>query len=129
MKKNHRLRKNADFQKVRSEGRTWSNPFLVLSARPNGLVHSRFGFVVSRRIGTAVRRNRVKRVLREAARLRLSSIAAGWDLVFIARGAAAEADFRTLDGALAQLLRAGGVLNGNETAPSPSGQPKPKEHP
>ena len=84
---------------------------------------------MSRRIGTAVRRNRVKRVLREAARLRLSSIAAGWDLVFIARGAAAEADFRTLDGALAQLLRAGGVLNGNETAPSPSGQPKPKEHP
>ncbi len=128
MKKKLRLRKNADFQKVRSEGRTWSNPLLVLSARPNDLVHSRFGFVVTRRIGSAVRRNRVKRVLREAARLRLSGIAAGWDLVVIARLSATEADFRTLDKALAQLLRTAGVLNGPEVDADPPDPAKQKEH-
>ena len=128
MKKRFRLRKNADFQKVRSEGRTWSNPFLVLSARPNGFSHSRFGFVVSRRIGTAVRRNRVKRVLREAARLRLSQIAPGWDVVVIARGAAANADFKTLDEALSQLLSTAGILDGTGANANPPGQAKPKEH-
>lgn len=110
MKRKFRLVKSADFAKVRLEGRYWSNPLLTLGASPNDLAHSRFGFVVSRRIGKAVRRNRVRRLLREATRLRLPRIATGWDVVVIARGAAAQAEFRTLGESLDDLLRMGGLL-------------------
>jgi ribonuclease P protein component len=110
MKRKFRLTKGEDFARVRLEGRYHSNPLLALGASPNALTHSRFGFVVSRRIGKAVRRNRVKRLLREAIRLRLGQIAPGFDVVVITRTAAAEADFWTLDTALARLLEQAGLL-------------------
>ncbi len=75
---------------------------------------------MSRRIGKAVRRNRVKRLLREATRLRLARIAPGWDVVVIARGRAAEADFWQIGAALDQVLASAGLLM---DAPPESGGP------
>jgi ribonuclease P protein component len=120
MKRKFRLQKAKDFERVRAEGRSWANKSLVLSARPNDLTQSRFGFVVSRRIGIAVRRNRVKRLLREAARLRLPHTVAGWDIVVIARAAAADAGFWELDEALAQLLQDAGLLLTENSCGGPS---------
>jgi len=78
------------------------------------LEFSRFGFAVSHRIGKAVVRNRVKRLMREATRLRRESIAQGWDLVFTARQPIAEADFHQVDKAIAELLHRANLLK--ETA-------------
>jgi ribonuclease P protein component len=91
---------------------------LVLCIRANGLPTSRFGFSVSRRIGGAVVRNRVKRLLREAVRLRRDTIADGWDVLLIARKAIVGAEHQEVEGALARLLalaqltraQVGGVL-------------------
>lgn len=105
LKKEHRLRKNAQIRKVREEGRSWAHPLLALCALRNDLEYSRFGFSVSRWIGGAVIRNRVKRLVREATRLRLEGIAGGWDLVFIARDPIQSADFHQVDRAVGQLLR------------------------
>jgi len=77
---------------------------LVLIVRPNQLKWSRFGFAVSKRIGNAVRRNKIKRQLREAARLRQMAIQPGWDLFFIARAPIAQADYRQIEGAMENLL-------------------------
>lgn len=110
VERKYRLRKNRDFQRVYREGDSWVHPLLVLYALPNGLEHSRFGFSVGHRIGKAVTRNRVKRLLREATRLRLPLIAQGWDLVFIARQPLSDAAFHQVDGAIEELLRRAHLL-------------------
>jgi ribonuclease P protein component len=58
---------------------------------------ARIGFSVSRRVGNAVVRNRVKRRLREIVRKRLSHVAPGWDIVITARATAAEAEYGALE--------------------------------
>jgi ribonuclease P protein component len=83
---------------------------VVLCALKNSLEYSRFGFSVSRRIGNAVIRNRIKRRLREAMRLRMSQVQPGWDLVFIARVPIRNASYHEIDAACARLLRRAHLL-------------------
>ena len=110
MKKKYRLRSSKQFQRVRREGRSWAHPLLVLCALPNDRGHSRFGFSASHWVGNAVIRNRAKRLMREATRLRQGDIEEGWDLVFIARNPIRDADFKQVDQAVGQLLRRAGLL-------------------
>jgi ribonuclease P protein component len=58
---------------------------LVIYAIPNNLPHARLGISVSRRVGTAVKRNRIKRLLREAFRLAQRDLPAGYDFVIVVR--------------------------------------------
>jgi ribonuclease P protein component len=113
MRKKYRLRANADFQRLRREGRTLLHSLLVISVLPNHLEHSRFGFAVGRQIGKAVERNRIKRRMREAVRLRLQKgeIAEGWDVVFIARRPIRGASYHQVDEAIGLLLRRAGLLS------------------
>ena len=110
--KKHRLTRSSDFRRVRGEGRGWSNHMLVLCKLPNELPHSRFGFSVSKRIGGAVVRNRVKRLLREATRAHLDGVSLGWDVVFIARKGIAGANYWAVERSLARLLGEASLLPG-----------------
>jgi ribonuclease P protein component len=78
---------------------------MVLCALPNDLEHSRFGFAASKRIGKAVVRNRVRRRMREAVRLRRALIPDGWDVVFIARSAIGDASYAEIVWSVENLLR------------------------
>jgi ribonuclease P protein component len=102
--KAHRLTKASDFWRVRQEGRCWSTSLLVVCARNNDLPVTRSGFAVSKRIGTAVVRNRVKRRMCEAVRLHQDLIAPGWDLVWIARRPIALATYTDIERAVSRLL-------------------------
>ena len=108
MRKEQRLSRQRDFTAVRRQGRRWSDGLVVLIARPNEHEVTRAGFSVSKRIGNAVTRNKVKRRLREV--VRLSGVHEGWDLVLIARRDAAAADFRSLCRSVTTLLKRAGLL-------------------
>lgn len=93
---------------------------MVLCALPNELPYSRFGFAVSRKIGSAVQRNRVRRRLRESIRLMQSQIAPGWDLVFIARPAITQASYHEISTTCARLLRRAQLLTASSLTLSTS---------
>ena len=107
-----RLTSATDFERVRRDGRSHAHPLVVLLARrrpapePAQLAAgSRFGFVAGKAVGTAVARNRAKRLLREAARASAPEIEPGWDLVFIARRPLAAARLAEAIQAVRGLLR------------------------
>lgn len=103
MQRRFRLTENRRFSQIHQEGISAANRLLVVRALPNGLDQSRFGFVVSKRIGNAVTRNLVKRRLRES--VRQNRVKGGWDTVLIARRGAGSAEFRHLKQAADNLLR------------------------
>jgi len=70
----------------------------------------RFGFLASKGVGSAVDRNRAKRLLRQAVRGGQAQVAPGWDLVLIARKPLIRACQAEVDRALADLMRRAGVL-------------------
>lgn len=81
----HRLRRNNDFERVRARGRSWPSRTVVLSAVENGTGANRYGFAAGKRVGGAVERNRAKRLLREATRVLHPRLRQGFDIVLIAR--------------------------------------------
>lgn len=93
------------FRRTYAKGKSAATPTLVLYARPNGLGKNRLGLTVGTKVGKAVVRNRVRRRLRESYRLRESGLKTGFDLVVVARAAAAQTRFGELDRHLASLLK------------------------
>lgn len=83
--KAERLTRKKEFEKVFREGKVLKNGKIVLYVIPNGLQHSRLGLVVSRKVGNAVRRNRAKRLLREAYRLNKHLLTSHVDIIAIPR--------------------------------------------
>lgn len=102
------LTRAAQYKSVYSKGGSWANSLLVLKALANGLPIARYGFSVSRRVGKAVVRNRVKRLLREI--LRVTPLPPGWDIIFIARSPAASASYAELEESVKGLLSRAGLL-------------------
>jgi ribonuclease P protein component len=104
-----RLSRSGDFERAYRRGRSVANRHLVLYVFPRGNTDEpRLGVSVSRRLGGAVVRNRVKRLLREAFRARGEQLDRGHDYVLVARpdaGALAEREGLTgIEAALGQLL-------------------------
>jgi ribonuclease P protein component len=110
MRRKYRLRRHSDFQQVRQNGKFYASPIMVLAFLRNELDQSRFGFVVSKRLGNAVVRNKIKRRMREATRLRLPQIKPGFDLVVIARAPISVAGYREIEETLLYLLKKSKLL-------------------
>lgn len=81
----NRLKERRDFQRVFNNGQSMAGKFVVVYCLFVGHNTTRFGFSVSKKVGNAVVRNRVKRILRDICRRNLASFRPGMDLIFIAR--------------------------------------------
>jgi ribonuclease P protein component len=112
------LSRSADFDRVYRRGRAHGGRDLVVHAFPRGDDgEPRLGLSVSRKVGGAVERNRIKRLIREAFRLELARLHPGYDIVVVARpGAGETAEREGLSGAqraLVELLDRAGVRDGS----------------
>ena len=91
--KERRIRRRSDFLRVQAIGQRASSAHFVLlvaAREPDAAACSRVGFVVTKKVGNAVQRNRIKRVCREAFRMWPDLVPDGIDLVVIARAGADE---------------------------------------
>lgn len=79
------LTRKKEFERVFNEGKVLKNDKIVFYVTPNDFQHSRLGLVVSKKVGNAVRRNRAKRLLREAYRLNKHLLKTYVDIIAIPR--------------------------------------------
>ncbi|MEC8911473.1 MAG: ribonuclease P protein component [Chloroflexota bacterium] len=116
MQRRQRLTGSKRFSQIHIGGSSAANRLLVIRYLANGSNCSRFGFLVSKRIGNADVRNKVKRRLREA--VRLNPVKAGWDAIFIVRRGAGSAKYQDLKDAIDNLLQRANLV---DEPPQPTG--------
>lgn len=110
LKKQHRLAKTKDVQRVFSQRRGFFDPFLTIKFLKSVKGPSRFTVVVSTKVAkSAVRRNRLKRILREFIRLRLNNFVLG-DYAIVVRPRAAAVPEKDLLMSFKKLLKTSGLL-------------------
>lgn len=106
---NHlRLKSDADFKNVYRKGKSFANKTLVIYYKKNGYNFNRIGFSVSKKIGKAVTRNKIRRLLKENLK-DMNDLEQGYDIIFIARIPCADLDFKEIGKSLRHLLRKTGV--------------------
>ncbi len=98
-----RLKKRYEFRQAQRSGRRIHTSHFLILVQPNALQNRRLGITVTKKVGTAVQRNRIKRVVREVFRRNRELFPPAHDLVFIAKRGATSIDY---DSVLSELQRA-----------------------
>ena len=105
----NRLRLATDFAQLRKNGHKFVHPLAILVYCENDKEEIRFAFPASRKTGNAVKRNRARRILREAVRLQLPSLKLGYNCLLIVRNKTAKASFDEVSKAVDSLLDRAGL--------------------
>lgn len=118
------LTRNYEYQRVYGRGKYASSRTLVVYVHPNRTGARRVGITTSRKVGKAVVRNRMRRLVRENMRLLYPSLPEGRDIVIVARKADKEATCAGVGRELRYLLIRLGLLETRPEKPAPPGEPR-----
>ncbi|MCU0480492.1 MAG: ribonuclease P protein component [Anaerolineae bacterium] len=106
-----RLRHPDDFLRLKTQGQVVHHPFFTISYLVNDQAHNRYGVITSKRLGKAVKRNRMRRQIREALRLLHPRLKVGFDVVVIAKQGIIGQPFSSIQEALRQKLNRVGLVS------------------
>lgn len=123
MKKEYRVKKESEFQKVFHQGVSKANRQLVLYVYPKpGQAHFRVGLSVGKKIGNAVERNQVKRYLRQALHELEDMIEAEIDFILIARKDIQLMKYNQVKNSIIHVMNLAGILKRNSVIQSSGGK-------
>ena len=105
MKFSESLKKNAQFQFVYKNGKSYANKYLIMYVKENGTDRNRIGISVSKKVGNSVVRHRVTRLVRESYRLHENIFNSGLDMVIVARTSTAFVSFYEIEKSLLHLSK------------------------
>ncbi len=105
MKKTIPLKKNNEFVRIYKKGKFFVGRYMVIYVLKNRLSTNRLGITVNKKVGKSVKRNRMKRLIRESYRLYEDFIPAGLDFVFVARTVETEYGFAEIRKEMKFLLK------------------------
>lgn len=114
MKKEYRIKANKEFQQIYKNGESFANrQFIIYKYKNQDIDHFRIGLSVSKKIGNAVIRNRVKRYIRQVFTELKEDINDQYDYIIIARKPVAEMDFFQVKKSLIHVMKIAKVLPRN----------------
>lgn len=114
LEKTSSMKYNRDFRYLYRRGQSIAAGYLVLYYKKVPQPGNVLGITVTKKLGGAVVRNRVRRLIKECYRLREKEIGTGYKLVIVARNRAAGADFKAIRKDLSYLLKKSGILTAPE---------------
>ncbi|MDD9270854.1 ribonuclease P protein component [Paenibacillus sp. GCM10023248] len=115
MEKEYRLAKREDFNKIYRYGKSMANHQFVLYYLPQPkLDHFRLGISVSKKVGNAVVRNRLRRMIKEIVRLKKENMAPHYDYILLVRKPAADMEYVELEKSIWHVVRKASLLKRNE---------------
>lgn len=99
------LKKNIEFQRVYSARIINGNRTFTLFIKKNNLYIPRVGFTITKKVGNAVTRNKIKRRLREVYRLNYNKVKPGYDYVFVVKKTAVDLSYNELESSFLHVIR------------------------
>lgn len=99
------IKKNSEYKAVYNCNNSFSDYNIVIFVKKNKDVKNRYGFTSAKKIKNAVDRNKIRRRLKEIVRLNEDKIKTGYDIVFMARINAVDADYRNLEKSFFKVLK------------------------
>lgn len=110
MKRFPSIKKNSDFQTIYKSAKSHANRQLVMYVKKTDTDTHRIGISVSKKVGNSVVRHHVTRLIRESFRLHKNTLIPGLDIVVVARPAAKESDYKTIERAYLHLCGLHNIL-------------------
>ena len=110
MLKKNVLRKKSDFSAIYNRGKSVGERYVVLFFRPNHLPYNRTGFLASKKVGNSVKRNRARRLMKEAYRTFSGGLPHGYDFIIIARNTISEKKCAEVEKSLRSAFTKAGII-------------------